>query len=169
MRKCADFCLLAKGGNRGAEGGSGFRGSPDRKAGRGLPADGASAPCCHIVWPFCPIPSIFADEGGPGLGAEVACPGVGAGRTQAVGWLPWSPAGCRALRGELRRLPRGLQALPSGPEAPTWPAGRPLLPHLSVAQQTTRAWRGQKVCEREVGLRTPSSWPGLSPDSAESG
>lgn len=179
LRKCADFCPFAKKGNRGAEGGSGFDGRPDRKAGRGLPADRASSPCCHIMWLFCPIPSIFADQGGPGLrggGVEVTCPGVGAGRTQAVGWLPWSPAGYRALRGQLCRLPPG-GSRPSCLVQALMPDWRLQLGQLAclycftrlVAQQTTMALRGQKVCERKVGLCAPSSWPGLPPDSAESG
>ena len=117
LRKCADFCPFAKRGNRGAEGGSGFNGRPDRKAGRGLPADGASSPCCHIMWLFCPISSIFADQGGLGLrggGVEVTCPGVGAGRTQAWAGCPGAQLGAGHSEDSCAGCPRG------APGPPVW-------------------------------------------------
>ena len=93
-----------------------------------------------------------------------------------MGWLPWSPAGYRALRGQLCRLPPG-GSRPSCLVQALMPDWRLQLGQLAclycftrlVAQQTTMALRGQKVCERKVGLCASSSWPGLPPDSAESG
>ena len=101
-------------------------------------------------------------------------PGVGAGRTQAVAWLPWSPAGCRVLRGQLCRLSPG-GSRPSRLVQALMPDRRLQLGQLAglycftplVGQQTTMALRGQKVCERKVGLGTPSSWPSLPPDSQD--
>lgn len=84
------------------------------------------------------------------------------------------PSWCRVLRGQLCRLSPG-GSRPSRLVQALMPDRRLQLGQLAglycftplVGQQTTMALRGQKVCERKVGLGTPSSWPSLPSDSQD--
>ena len=151
LRKCADFCPFAKGETEALREEVASAGD---QTGRQGEASQLTEPLLPVAT-LCGFPAQFL----PFLQTREARDWGAGGRGDSPRCWCWEDPGCGlaalepswvqgAQRTAVQVVPRGLQALPSGPspdarpEAPTWPAGRPLLLHPScgAANHHGPAW-----------------------------